>query len=192
MAARKTQEVDNTEVADVVEDSANVEDDILDNELDRLLADDTASLKLSDGTYVQVRPLKLKELFSAFRVITRGAALTMGALSHSILQDSSEQFSNTLIALLINAVPEADEEFAEFLRVVVDPDTPEGGWKSKEDRHAAEVHLDTILLGDPEIDDAIDILSVLIGRESKDIQRLGKKVTNAAKMFSKVAPLNQK
>ena len=26
----------------------------------------------------------------------------------------------------------------------------------------------------------------------KDIQRLGKKVTNAAKMFSKVAPLNQK
>ena len=169
-----------------------VDDDVLDRELERIITDESAPLKLADGTYVIVRPLKLKELFAAFKIITRGAAMSMGALSFSLLQDTQDQFAETLIALLINAIPEADQEFAEFLRVVVDPDTPEGGWPDRDAKAEAESHLDYLFLGDPEVDDAIDILTVLITREAKDIQRLGKKVANAAKMFGKVAPLRQK
>ena len=53
-----------------------VDDDVLDRELERIIADESAPLKLSDGTYVIVRPLKLKELFAAFKII---AAISLAA-----------------------------------------------------------------------------------------------------------------
>lgn len=170
-------------------EEATPEDEILDNELERMVPSLQGPIQLSDGTYVHIRPLKLKELFAAFKIITRGSAMSMGAASFSILQDNSDQFAETLIALLINAVPEADQEFAEFLRVVVDPVAPDEkkGWKDRDERLNAEIHLDEIL-EDPEIEDAIDIVSTLITREAQDIQRLGKKIANAARMFGKVAP----
>lgn len=168
-------------------------EEILDNEIERLLPEVGEPLALLDGTQVFVRPLKLKELFAAFKIITRGAAMSMGALSFSIMQENQDQFAETMIALLINAFPEADVEFCEFLRIMVDPVPPADGWENREERIAAEAHLDELLLNDsPEIDDAIDIVATVIYRESKDIQRLGKKIANAAKMFSKVAPPAEK
>ena len=174
------------------EDAEQVEDSILDAEFERLLPGPGEPLQLFDGTWVDIRPLKLKELFAAFKIITRGAAMSMGAMSFNILQESQDQFAETMIALLINAFPEAVEEFCEFLRICVDPHAPDGGWETRDERLAAELHLDAILLEDPEPGDAVDIVTVLISRESGDIQKLGKKVANAAKMFSKVTPKNQK
>lgn len=190
--AKKTEElpVDGDlvpEEVDVTQEEAPATE-VLDGELDRFFPGPDETIKLSDGTEVDIRPLKLKELFAAFKVITRGAAMSMGALSFDLLAENQDHFAETLIALLINAFPEADQEFCEFLRACVDPAAPEGGWKDKEQRMAAETHLDQLLLVNPEIDDAIDITTVVVHRESGDIQRLGKKIANAAKMFSKVAP----
>lgn len=165
------------------------DDAIIEDETTRILPVVGEPIRLEDGTYVKIRPLKLKELFAAFKIITRGSAAVMGSLDFSALDQ--EDFSNTLIALLVTALPEAPEEFSEFLRISVDPVAPEGKWGSVQEQIAAETHLDK-LLEDPEITDAIDIVSAIIYAESRDIQRLGKKVTNAISLFQKVEPKTPK
>lgn len=173
---------------EATEDTEQTEaNQVLDEEFERLLPGPGEPLELSDGTLVDTRPLKLKELFAAFKIITRGAAMSMGALNFNMIQEQ-DQFAETMIALLINAFPEADQEFCEFIRICVDPHEPDGGWENRDERMNAEVHLDELLLADPDIGDAIDIVTLIIERESKDIQRLGKKVQNAVKMFQKVTP----
>lgn len=76
----------------------------------------------------------------------------------------------------------------EFLRVVVDPAPPEGGWKNTIAEEDAHHHLNELLLVNPEIEDLIDIITAVVYAESQDIERLGKKLTNAMTMFSKVNP----
>lgn len=189
MSAKKSttvQETPETEVPqEAVEDAT--QDPILDDEIERLLPGPGEPLELHDGTLVAIRPLKLKELFAAFKIITRGATMSMGALSFNIFQDSQDHMVETFIALLINAFPEADVEFCEFLRIIVEPFYPDND-ATREELHAAHIHLDEILTEDPDIGDAIDILTVLFSREAADMQRLGKKVANAVQVFSKVQP----
>lgn len=164
-----------------------VEEQVLDNELERLIPEPGEPIELSDGTLVTIRPLKVKELFAAFKIITRGSAMSMGGITPDLL-DQDGAFSDTLIALLLNAIPEADVEFAEFLRILVDPVAPKGGWVSQQDQLHAENHLHELLLEDPDIGDAIDIITAMVYAESRDIQRLGKKLTNAMRLFAKVTP----
>lgn len=163
------------------------EDVILDDEFERLVPKPGEPITLDDGTKVIVRPLKLQELFAAFKIITRGSAMSMAALNMNVLDNRSE-FTDTLVALLINAIPEAPEEFSEFLRVLVDPYVEGGKWESQEARLEAETHLDDLLLINPDIGDAIEILTTMIYIESRDIERLGKKISNAVKVFAKVTP----
>lgn len=189
MSAKKNadKEVPETEAPlEPTEDAS--QDTILDDEIERLLPGPGEPLTLDDGTQVNVRPLKLKELFAAFKIITRGATMSMGALSFNIFQDSQDRLVETLIALLLNAFPEADVEFCEFLRIVVEPHYADEKAVTRDEMVEAQIHLDQILLEDPDIGDAIDILTVLFTREAADMQRLGKKVANAVKMFSKVTP----
>ena len=174
--------------SDTVDAPAAVEDEILDAELERLVPGPGEPLSLYDGTQVVVRPLKLKELFAAFKVITRGAAMSIGAMGGALMDQPREQMMEAMLALFLNAFPEADQEFCELLRQLVDPVVPEGGWADRDEAIAAETHLDRLLLIDPEIDDAIDILTCVIVNEAEDIQRLGKKVASAVKMFMKVQP----
>lgn len=162
--------------------------ELLDNELERLVPTPGEPIELDDGTLVKIRPLKLKELFAALKIITRGSAMSMGSMGFNALQNSGDQFADTLIALLINAFPEADVEVAEFLRVVVDPVAPKGKWEDAEAELAAEQHLDNLLLENPDIGDAIAIISAVIYAESRDIQRLGKKIQNAVRMFALTTP----
>lgn len=181
------EEIKEPDMAPEVKDQDTQQDDILDQEFDRLIPGEGEPLTLSDGTQVNVKPLKLNGLFAAFRIITRGAAMSMGALSFSLISESQEEFAQTLIALLINAFPEASFEFAEFTREMVEPVAPAGGWNIETgDKRAAEAHLDELLGEDPEIDDAFDIVATVIYREAGDIQRLGKKIASAAKMFGKI------
>lgn len=161
--------------------------EVLDNELDRLVPVVGEPITLVDGTKVLIRPLKLRELFALLKILTRGAAMAMGGSSFRVLE-GQEEFAETLIALLINAIPEAEEEVMEFLRVVVDPAPPEGGWKNTISEEDAHHHLNELLLVNPEIEDLIDIITAVVYAESQDIERLGKKLTNAMTMFSKVNP----
>lgn len=159
-------------------------DAIIEDEIERFIPEPGQPIRLEDGTYVSIKPLKLKELFAAFKIITRGSAGAMASLNFGSLD--SEDFGNTLVALLLYALPEAPEEFSEFIRIVCDPVAPNGKWKNNEELIAAENHLDEILLMSLEIGDAIDIITAVIAIESKDIQKLGKKLSNAIQIFTKM------
>lgn len=182
MAAKKTDKSDN-----VVTEDKNA-DDVLDNEIERILPEPGDTLTLEDGTEVVLRPLKVKELLAAFKIITRGSVMGMGAMSNTLMGQDQDHFAEALIALILNAFPEADVEVAEFIRIVVDPVPPNGKWENKQERLDAEVHLDNLLLDNPEIGDAIDIITALIYQEAQDIQRLGKKISGAAKLLQKITP----
>lgn len=191
---KKTDEiVEDLPVEDTVEDATESEVDdkeqeLLDREYERFLPDPAEPLKLSDGTEVLVRPLKVRGLFAAFKVITRGSAMSFGSLNYAALGEDDSSFASTFVALLINSIPEASFEFAEFLREMVTPVPPKGGWADRDAEKEAEMHLDQILLEDPEIDDAFDIVTAVAYRESRDIERLVKKIQGAMKVFTKVNP----
>lgn len=166
-----------------------VEESTVPEEVDEVtIPDPSAPVTLEDGTNVLVRPLKVRELLAAFKVITRGAALSMGALNFSMVNGNREQLVETLLAIFINSFPEADSEFCEFIRTVVDPVEPEEGWNSQDDLRRAHEKLDELLLLNPEVGDAIDILTKLITNEASDIPKLGKKVASAVTMFGKITP----
>lgn len=183
---------DNAEApAEDSQEPAKSEDEILDDEYERLLPGPGEPFQLVSGDWVSPRPLKMKELMAAFKVITRGAAMSMGALSYNLVMDSdNDELMETIIILLINAIPEAEQEVSELIRVLVDPLEPEEGWKNRDERHEAERRIDEQLLGNPEIEDALTILTVVLSGEMDDIKALGKKLRQATKLFSKVVPKN--
>ena len=191
MPAKKSTSED-TQISVVEETVTDTEiPEILDKEIDRIIPEPGEPLKLEDGTEVIVRPLKLKELLAFFRILTRGSAMSLGALSMNVFEEQ-DQFAETLIALLLNALPEAPQEISEFLRVMTDPVIPEGGWDTKEQRREADIHLDTILLDGPEISDTIDIVTAIIYAESQDIAKLAGKVQGALTILTKVTPKTKK
>lgn len=189
MSAKKNEAIAEDTKTEVPQETTEdaTQDTVLDDEIERLIPGPGEPLELHDGTLVAIRPLKLKELLAAMKVVTRGATMSMGALSFNIFQENTDRMVETLVALLINAFPEADVEFCEFLRVVVEPFFPDND-ATREEMTAAHIHLDEILVEDPDIGDALDILTVLFSREAKDMQRLGKKVSNAVQVFTKVQP----
>lgn len=60
--------------------------EVLDNELDRLVPVVGEPITLVDGTKVLIRPLKLRELFALLKILTRGAAMAMGAPASASLR----------------------------------------------------------------------------------------------------------
>lgn len=175
MAAKKTVEEVKEETPQEVE--------ALNNDVEGIIIDPGAPVTLLDGTVINIRPIKMREMFALLKIVTRGAAISMGALPLSMIQDSDDQFLQTITALLINAIPEADQEVCEFLRIVTEPVAPDGKWNSDEELRAAEDHLSDLFLINPEIEDVMDILTIVAYRESRDMQRLVKKVESAIKLF---------
>lgn len=179
----------NVEAAEVAKVETPEENEVLDKEFERFIPEEGEPLKLEDGTLVTVRPLKLRELLALLKVVTRSTLSGIGGLAGA---SSQEDFAVNLIALLINAVPENPEEVCELLRILVDPVAPEGGWKDRDEKHNAEVHLDNLLLEDPEITDSIDIITTVAYREAGDLEKLGKRIEGAVQMFGRLQPKTSK
>ena len=139
---------------------------------------------LLDGTVVRFKHLKGRELFALLRIITRGGSYMLQRLNLNPAGQSEQQFIANLIALITFAIPEADEETLEFVRVMVEPDAAtvdeslQGRRREealKAARTAARDHLRE-LLENPELDDLMDIVVGVIRREGPDIMALGKRL----------------
>ncbi len=144
-------------------------------ETDILLPEPT-QLKLEDGILVQVRPLKARQFFKLLRIVTRGGAHMLGNLKMSALEDP-EDFAAQIVALIVFAVPEAEDEAFEFFRAMVAP-------VNEEDRAA----LDMVFL-DPSLDDVVSIIEAVINAEKEDLAALGKRLTALFKVAEKTGQL---
>lgn len=177
-AAQQEREVDDDE-ADLAEPSEDVE---------RLLPDPNEPFALEDGTMVVARHLKLREFLAMLKIVTRGASM---ALSQIRLDINDPNFQQTLITMFLFAIPEAPDEASEFVRAVIDPAVPPGGWKTPEDSVAAETHLDELMFN-PDLGDLIGVIETVIRKEGPDIRRLGKRLTDAMTLAQRTAPKNSR
>lgn len=140
-------------------------------------------LKLSTGMIVNIRPLKTIELFKLLKIISSSGAVAMRQfrLNKSM---STEEFLAHLTALVMFAVPQAEQETLDFLRAMVEPSALISPERTKSDREKnqilwAELHLCLI---NPEPDDTLSIIQEVVNNEAGNIQSLGKRIAQMMKM----------
>jgi hypothetical protein len=141
---------------------------------ERLDPDPTGPFELEDGTRVQVLPLKTRQTLRLFRIITRGGASLLEEMD--LFGGNQDDFAQKLMALLVFAIPEAEDETVDFLRSMVEAPGP---FDTAEAKLQAELSL-TAALENPELDDLLSIIQVIVAREADDLRSLGNRIR---KMF---------
>jgi hypothetical protein len=147
----------------------------------------------ADGTTVAIERLKTRQFFKLLRIITHGG---MDALQSIRLDPNqgTEVFTENLIALLIFAVPESEDETIEFLRAMVTPqqvtvpdDVPPSSAIKVADnlRVAAKTKVDSQFTN-MGLDDLLGLVEVIIRREAPELKALGKRLADTLK-FNRAA-----
>lgn len=139
---------------------------------------ETETLILKSGFKVKLLPLKTRAFFKLLRILTRGAAPFLGDAQFRLTNVGDDDFMSRLSALLIIAVPEAEDEAIEFLQALVEPADLVAKNPSK-DQIKANVELRVELINelqDPDIEDLVELINAIIQHEAKDIQSLGKRL----------------
>lgn len=154
------------------------------DELERLLEDPTGPFSLSSGTTFQIRQLRLRELLRLLRIITRGASVTMPAMNLDF--DNPDEFVQTFIAMVIFSIPEAEDETVDFVQSMVEP-VP-SGFEDADARARVALLRE---LENPDLEDTITILTVIVATEGRDLAALGKRLRSmlgAARKMGQVPP----
>jgi hypothetical protein len=126
------------------------------------------------GMPVRIRRLQTRELLLAIRVLTVG----MGAGIASVdLSADKEELTQTVLALLITAIPDAPDELLDLLAALVEP-------RNKSDKQALGE-----LMGNPPIDVTMDILGAVVAQEKDDLAAL---VGKARQLFGFAQVLTRK
>jgi hypothetical protein len=154
------------------------------------LTTETEPLELSTGTKVNVERLKTRQTMSLLKILTRGAGAAMSTLSFGDDTDQSE-FVQQLIASIVLAIPEAEDETIEFVQRMVSPAdliTPDRGKKltvpESEINEAKWTSL-IIELDNPELEDLVAIIEVVAKNEAPHLLALGKRLALLWKVQTK-------
>lgn len=137
---------------------------------DRLLDEPSGPITLSTGLEVDIRPLKLREFLKLLKIITRGGASIMGSVSLDF--NDTEAFMQELLAIILFSVPEAEDEVVEFLEAIVKPTGLTGNMEKDQEQFA----LIAQTFDNPEMEDVIDVVTLLVRSEGKDLAALGKRL----------------
>ena len=121
------------------------------------------------GVKVKVNRLKTREFLALLRFLSRGLGPAVAELSFNT--DDEEELAGEMIGTLIVALPEATDEFMEFVQAVV---TPVG----KDD--VARVKQE---MANPDIDDLMAIGERVVVQEIPDLRRLA---GNAQAMWGRI------
>lgn len=143
-----------------------------------ILAAEPGVVELSSGSVVRVNPMKTRELLKLLKIFTVGAGALISEVSFNT--EDEEAFTGQLIGLLINAIPEAEDETIDFILSMVTPVDLIEKPRTKEQR----AHNDALVrdlyeeLGNnPELEDSLDIIVAIIERETPNMLALGKRLT---------------
>jgi hypothetical protein len=156
------------------------------SELDRI-DPQPETCKLSTGFQVDVVRMRTRQFFRLLRVLTHGAgpALTQSGLDFSA---PGEEFGQKLLMLVVMSIPDAEQEAIGFLASMCRPtgitDKPSGQLTKQENeanqalwgRFNEELH-------NPELEDTLDLIEVIVRQEAPELQALGKKLQRTWKIF---------
>lgn len=169
-------------------------------------------IELSGGYKVEVVPLATRQFFRLLKVVTHGAG---PALLQSLLQfqvpepepgETEEQarekaeaaFGQSLAMIVLNAVPDAENEAIEFVQSMIKPlgiheargTRQLSKTEQAENRRLWEEHTEHIW--NPKPEDTLDILVAVIEAEQGNLMALGKKLRQTVELFRKTGQLNGK
>lgn len=143
---------------------------------------------LTGGLVVEVEELRTRQFFRLLRILTRGAGPLMADFS---LDVDDDEFGAKMMALVIMAVPEAEDETIDFLNsmvrpagLVANPRTPGEKQANEEKWVALRLSMDN-----PELDDTVTLIEAVIRREAKDIQSLGKRIQSMMEVAEKTGQI---
>lgn len=142
----------------------------------------TDRVELSDGTELLLNRMKTREVLKLLRIFTHGAGQLLGNINWG-----SDEFGDQLIAVLLIAVPDAEDETIEFIRAMVEPFGIDHSRKlTKAAKEANDALYSDLydLLDNPELDDLLEILTAIIRNEAPELQSLGKKLRSLIETVS--------
>ena len=166
------------------------------SEIDRI-DPEPVIVKLSTGYEVGIQRLKTRQFFRLLKVLTRGLGPAMVQSGLDFSQDR-EQFGQNLLAMTLMAIPEAEQQFIEFLQSMCTPPglhEMSGGARltkqQAEDNQAAITGM-VEELNNPELGDLLDLAEAIVQQEAPEIQALGKRVASLLELARKTGQLGDK
>ena len=166
------------------------------SEIDRI-DPEPVIVKLSTGYEVGIQRLKTRQFFRLLKVLTRGVGPAVVQSGLDFGQDR-EAFGQNLLAMTLMAIPEAEQQFIEFLTSMCTPpgmhESRGGARLSKqqaEDNQAAITEM-VEELNNPELDDLLDLAEAIVRQEAPEIQALGKRVASLLELARKTGQLGDK
>jgi hypothetical protein len=157
-----------------------------DSELDRI-DPQPETCKFTTGFQVDVLRLQTRQFFRLLRILTHGAGPALTRANLNFAGDSAA-FGQQLLTLTIMSIPDAEQEAVQFLASMCRPsgivDKPDSQL-SKAEREANQALWDQFNdeLHNPDLEDTLDLIEVIIRRESPELQALGKKLQRVFKIF---------
>jgi len=158
-----------------------------DSELDRLDPQPVV-VKLQSGFALEVVRLKTRQMFRLLKVLTHGA----GPLVQQQLDFGADaaEFGRKLMALVVISVPDAENEFIEFLASMTKPTglvEGKGRKLTKQEQEDNKVIWEKYQdeLNNPEPMDLLDLVDAIITQEAPELQALGKRIASLTEAFSK-------
>jgi len=156
------------------------------NELDRL-DPQPVEHKLTTGLTVEIVRLRTRQFFRLLRVLTHGAgpAMVQAGLD---FQAGAEKFTSQLLVLVAMSIPDAEQEAIGFLQSMCKPagvvDKPDSQLTKPEKaaNEALWAQFNTDLFN-PELDDLIDLIELIVKQEAPELQALGKKLQSMMALF---------
>lgn len=139
-------------------------------------------ISLMSGTKARMVPLRMRQMFRLMRIITRGGAQFIPMLREAFMtskndEEAAEAFGTQLLAVMLIALPEAEDEAVEFVQSVVEP----ADLIARNDKQAREFNdnarrsLDAELYN-PHPDDLITVVEAVILTNKEDLVALGKRL----------------
>jgi hypothetical protein len=157
-----------------------------DSELDRL-DPQPETCKFTTGFQVDVLRMRTRQFFRLLRILTHGAGPALTRANLNFGGDAAE-FGQQLLMLVVMSIPDAEQETVMFLSSMCRPtgivDKPESQLtKAEKDSNAALWDDYNREMHNPDLEDTLDLIDVIIRRESPELQALGKKLQRTFKIF---------
>lgn len=158
------------------------------SELDRL-DPQTVLCEFSTGFTVEVVRMRTRQFFRLLRILTHGAGPAMMQAGLNFNADGRE-FVTQLLTLVVMSIPDAETEAVQFLASMCKPAgliEREGATLNKQEneanadlwkRHGEELH-------NPDLEDTIDLIELIVRQEAPELQALGKKLEKTFRLFQR-------
>ena len=124
---------------------------------------------LESGFVVNIERLRTRGMLKLLKIVTRGAGPILMQMKLDF--EDSSAFASQFLAIIMMAIPEAEDEVVEFLQYMTVPAEADLSGKSKDAQERnkqlfSELHLE---LDDPDPVDTINIISKIIENEAHHI-----------------------